>query len=406
MIHNLIVLFFVYVISWCLMAIGYSATASVGHHLSPYKAYILLPLIMQIFGASLIAVPASRLMISLGRKKSFIFGSFLGVIGRLMCVYSLYIESFWLLVCATLFIGMFNGFGEFIKYAAAELFDDENKKNRVISIIVSGGIVAAFVGPAIASYSQSHLNFFGSYTGPYLVVAAMCLTSLLLFTIYVQAETTEQAAKKSATQNVKLNTNSQYYKVLSHPAFILGSSMGVLAYLIMGIMMDAFPITMLDHGMEFGHTTCVLQWHMLAMFAPSVLTSMILTRIGFNFVAICGIAMNVVGITFALQGKEFFNFLGSLLFIGLGWNFMYIAGTSLIANIEENTRKSAEGFNNFLITASYAVAAPLAAVIVLSYGWNVLSIVALVLAIIAFGFVFAVKGGRPALEISSQVPRS
>ena len=386
---NFTILFCVYVISWCMMAIGYSATASVGHYLSPQKTFILLPLIMQMFGASLIAVPAGKLMISLGRRKAFMFGSGFGLLGGLMCVYSLYIGNFWLLVGAALFLGMFNGFSEFIKFAAAELFEDEHKKNRAISIIVSGGIVAAFIGPAIASYSQSNFNWFGTFTGPYLVAAGLCVMNLFLFSLYMQTPS-KISTDKSTNSQERIELPSRY-NIFKNPAFILGSAMGVIAYLIMGIMMDAFPITMLDHEMEFGHTTHVLQWHMLAMFAPSVLTSLFLTKFGFNLTAIIGILMNMIGIAFALAGKEFYNFLCSLLFIGLGWNFMYIAGTSVIANIHETHRKSAEGYNNLCITATNALAAPLAAVIMATHGWNILSLVALSLAIIAIGFVMAFK---------------
>jgi MFS family permease len=391
---NLVILFSVYVISWCMMAIGYSATASVGHYMSPTKAYILLPLIMQVFGACLIAVPASRLMTSLGRKKAFMFGSCLGVLGGLLCVYSLYISNFWLLVVSTLFIGMFNGFGEFIKYAAAEMFDDDARKNRAIAVIVSGGIVAAFIGPSIASYAHSYFNWFGAYTGPYIVVVAFCFTSLVLFSFYVDVTPTGSAGVITPKDSSSGGGNVVRSSVLANPSFILGSAMGVIAYLIMGIMMDAFSITMLDHGMEFGHTTSVLQWHMLAMFAPSVVTSIFLSRFGFSATAVSGIVMNLLGIAFALEGKEFFNFLGSLFFIGLGWNFMYIAGTSVIANLDGEIRKPAEGYNNLLITAAYAIAAPLAAFIVLSYGWDTLSLVALLMALVAAFFVIRFRSYR------------
>ena len=384
---NLAILFCAYVISWCVMAVGYSATASVGYHMSPDKAYILLPLIMQVFGATLIAVPASKLMIAIGRRNSFIVGSALGMIGGVLCIYSLYIRNFWLLSFSTLFLGMFNGFGEFIKYAAAELFDDEKKKNRAISIIVSGGIVAAFLGPAIASFSNEYFELIGPYVGPYIMVAVLCGLSFGLFLFYTNKPTHEQDSSEEVNGEEAPSTGVKYL-ILTNPVFILGTSMGVLAFLIMGIMMDAFPITMIDHGMHFGDTTTVLQWHMLAMFAPSYLTSMFLTRFNFTPTAVVGVLMNLIGILFAIQGKEFINFLGSLFFIGLGWNFMYIAGTSMIANMGRFDRKNAEGYNNFFVTATYAIAAPLAAFIVVKYGWDVLSYFSLALVAIAASFVF------------------
>lgn len=379
---NLFSLFSAYVISWTIMAIGYSATASVGYNLAPSSSIMLLPLIMQVFGATLIAIPASRLMILIGRRKAFMVGSCLGIFGGLLCVYSLYIGSFWLLIFATVFIGMFNGFGEFIKFAAADLFYDEEKKNKAMSVIVSGGIIAAFVGPSIARFSNEYFEFVGQYVGPYIVVAILAGVSLLLYSIYT--EKTARTDDGSETfDNATSSAVISKYAVLSSPVFILGTSMGVLAILIMSIMMDAFPITMMGHGMHFSHTTTVLQWHMLAMFAPSYFTSIFMTKFGVKTTGVCGVVFNMIGIAFALQGVEFFNFLACLILIGLGWNFMYLSGASLIANIVSRERKTAEGLNNLFITATNAMAAPTAAFVVATFGWQMLSYLSLVLAAIA-----------------------
>ncbi len=368
---NLSSLFCAYVISWCVMAIGYSATASVGHHLAPERAFLLLPLIMQVFGATIIAIPASKLMILVGRRSAFMVGSSIGIFGGLLCVYSLYIGNFWLLVFSTIFIGMFNGFGEFIKYAAADLFVDEKKKNKSISIIVSGGIVAAFLGPAIANFSNQYFDSIGPYVGPYIVVALLSGISLVLFYFYTNKTAVDQNIDEShINDNLSLTTTK--YSILTNPVFILGTSMGVLAGLIMSVMMDAFPITMMGHGMHFSHTTTVLQWHMLAMFAPSYLTSLYISKFGVTATAFTGIFLNIVGITFALQGTEFYNFLVCLILIGFGWNFMYLAGASLVANMNNSDRKHAEGLNNLFITATNALAAPIAAFIVIKFGWDML----------------------------------
>jgi MFS family permease len=357
------------------MAIGYSATASVGHHLSPERAYILLPLIMQVFGACIIAIPASKLMMLIGRRNAFMIGSTIGIFGGLLCVYSLYIGNFWLLAFSTLFIGMSNGFGEFIKYAAADLFIDEKKKNKSISIIVSGGIVAAFLGPAIANFSNQYFDSIRPYIGPYIVVALLSGISVVLFYFYNNKVAVDQNSEEShAADNLPMTVTKS--SILTSPVFILGTSMGVLAGLIMSVMMDAFPITMMDHGMYFSHTTTVLQWHLLAMFAPSYLTSIYISKFGVTATAFTGIFLNIIGITFALQGTEFYNFLVCLIMVGFGWNFMYLSGASLIANMKSNVRKHAEGFNNLFTTATNALAAPIAAFIVIQFGWEALSYVA------------------------------
>jgi MFS family permease len=152
--RNLLILISGYTISWCIMALAFSATASVGYDMTLGKSIALFPLIMQVFGACIITMPAVKIMALYGRRTGFMVGSVIGIFGGLMCAYSVYHQNFWLLVCSTPFLGMFTGFGEFARYAAADTCDHKQQKSRAISIVISGGILAAFAGPSIASYSN------------------------------------------------------------------------------------------------------------------------------------------------------------------------------------------------------------------------------------------------------------
>ena len=365
--RNIVILFFIYAIAWCVMAIAFSATASVGHRMAPDKALILLPLIMQVFGAVAISFPASMIMRRLGRRGGFMVGGVIGAIGASLCAYSIFQQNFWLLICSTPILGMFNGFGELAKFAAAEVYDNKKQQSRAISIVVSGGIVAAFIGPTIASVSNHHFAHLGDYFGPYGAAVVLCSLSLLLAS-FLHRTNREWSQDKDAT-----DTFVATRQVLANPVFIVATAIAAIGYLVMSAMMDGMPITMLENNMDFSDTTVVLQWHMLAMFAPSYLTAKIIEKYGIPATVFCGIALNVIGLVSALSGVEFHHFWIGLFAIGLGWNLMYLGGTNLLTHIAEVEKPKAEGMNNLVIMGCFAIAAPIVAIILNYLGWAAVS---------------------------------
>lgn len=284
-------------------------------------------------------------------------GSVMGIVGGLMCALSIYHQNFWLLVCSTPFLGMFTGFGEFSRYAAADACDNKQQKSKAISIVISGGIVAAFAGPSIASYSNQYLLSIAPYFGPYLAASVLCALSLVL---YSQLKIDNKFKPKEG------NNKFSSLEVIRNPVFLVATSVAAIGYLVMAAMMDAFPFTMLDHSMHFSDTATVLQWHMLAMFGPSYLTARYINKFGVSVAIFTGILFNLVGLLSALQGVMFVNFWICLFMIGLGWNLMYLAGTDMITNMSDKERPRAEGLSSLVIMASFALSAPLAAVILVN----------------------------------------
>jgi len=364
-------LFLLYALSWCVMAMAFTATASIGAAMSVAKNLTLLPLITHVLGSVIITVPASKMMIRFSRRVGLATGCLLGMLGSTLCVYGVYVGNFWIVVCSTPFIGMFTGFSEFVKYAAGDIFDDEDRKRRSISIIVSSGIIAAFVGPWVAGFSNDYFMYIKPYFGPYLSVFGFCGISLILSLFLTVKPIAQNTAAK--TQLVGLKT------VLNNKSFVAGTLVSAVAYLVMAAMMDAMPITMLNHSLNFDHTTHVLQWHLLAMFAPSYITAKLINHFGVRFVVLNGIVINAIGVGFALGGTEFYNFWLALFFIGLGWNLMYLSGVGIIATTPDDIRPTAEGYNNTVLVTCFAISAPIASVILFQFGWVFVSLYALIL---------------------------
>ena len=206
-----------------------------------------------------------------------------------------------------------------------------------ISIVVSGGIIATFIDPTIAAYSNSYFAHLGDYFGPYCAAFGLCSLSLLLSGFLPANNLAQEQDKETSETAVK---NSQ---VLKNPIFIVATASAAIGYLVMSAIMDGMPITMLENNMDFSDTTAVLQWHMLAMFAPSYLTSRLIEKYGISITVFVGIGLNIMGLTSALAGVEFHHFWIGLFAIGLGWNLMYLGGTNLLTHITESEKPKAEG---------------------------------------------------------------
>jgi MFS family permease len=195
-------------------------------------------------------------------------------------------------------------------------------------------------------------------------------------------------------------------EVIRNPVFVVATSVAAIGYLVMAAMMDAFPITMLEHSMHFSDTTTVLQWHMLAMFGPSYLTARYINKFGASVAVYTGILFNLVVLLSALQGVLFFNFWICLFMIGLGWNLMYLSGTDMITNMPATERPRAEGLSSLAIMTSFALSAPLAAVILVNFGWQMVSLFSISLLFIAGTITlvnrrFVLKAYLPEVEVSS-----
>jgi len=295
-----------------------------------------------------------------------------------------------MLVASTPLLGALSGFGEYTRYAAAELFEDEKQKGRAVSFVVSGGIIAAFIGPSLSTWSND--QFETQFLGPFMVCTLLCVLSFCFYAFL----TTKRVGLQSNKTAVRFRT------VMSSPVFITGTMAGVVAFLSMAVIMDALPMTMLDHGFHYEDATHVIQWHLLAMFAPSWVTGKLIGRYGTVSIITLGIGINAIGVVFGLWGVEYVNFFAALFLVGLGWNLMFVAGTTLVATIREERRAAAEGASNFLMSSSFALATPIAAFLAVSLGWVAVCLFAAAMLIGALVTVtwFAMRNrGRIAAEV-------
>jgi len=345
----------------------------IGSQFSPIKSLATLPMALSIVGTAIFAIFAAKLMSIIGRRSGFIFASVGSSAASLMAAYSIFIESFILFNLACFLIGAGIAFSHQYRFAAVETVDKEMAP-KAISIILLAGIGSAFIGPNLANISKEiipqHL-----YVGSYIALAVLTLTSTIFLLFY----------KDNHKKNDIIKKNSRnYFELISQPRFLQALIASAFAYAVMSFLMTATPISM--HVMEkisLAKTGFVIQIHIAAMFLPSLITGNLIKKFGHSKIMYAGVALFSITILISLFEQTFLNYLIALIFLGLGWNFLFISGTSLLVlSYKEEEKFKAQGFNDLIVYTVQAIASLSAGVFISLTSWKTMNLVCVIFLII------------------------
>jgi len=345
----------------------------IGSQFSPIKSLATLPMALSIVGTAIFAIFAAKLMSIIGRRAGFIFASVGSSITSLVAAYSIVIESFILFNLACFLIGAGVAFSHQYRFAAVETVDKEMAP-KAISIILLAGIGSAFIGPNLANISKEiipqHL-----YVGSYLALAALTLTSTIFLLFYKDGHKKHNIIKKSSRS---------YFELISQPRFLQALIASAFAYAVMSFLMTATPISM--HVMEkisLTKTGFVIQLHIAAMFLPSLITGNLIKKFGHSKIMYSGVVLFSITILLSLFEQNFFNYLIALIFLGLGWNFLFISGTSLLVlSYREQEKFKAQGFNDLIVYTVQAIASLSAGIFISLTNWKTMNLVCIIFLVI------------------------
>ena len=345
----------------------------IGSQFSPIKFLATLPMALSIVGTAIFAIFAAKLMSIIGRRAGFIFASVGSSITSLVAAYSIVIESFILFNLACFLIGAGVAFSHQYRFAAVETVDKEMAP-KAISIILLAGIGSAFIGPNLANISKEiipqHL-----YVGSYLALAALTLTSTIFLLFYKDGHKKHNIIKKSSRS---------YFELISQPRFLQALIASAFAYAVMSFLMTATPISM--HVMEkisLTKTGFVIQLHIAAMFLPSLITGNLIKKFGHSKIMYSGVVLFSITILLSLFEQNFFNYLIALIFLGLGWNFLFISGTSLLVlSYREQEKFKAQGFNDLIVYTVQAIASLSAGIFISLTNWKTMNLVCIIFLVI------------------------
>jgi MFS family permease len=277
-----------------------------------------VPLAVQYLGTLLTLYPAARLMQRFGRRAIFFGGALIGAIGLAGATFGIKTGSFVVFAAAGLLIGVFGAVGQYYRFAAVESVAP-SKKSLAISWTLTGGLLAAIAGPTLARWTKDALqpDFFASFltlTGIALLAAALA-TGLRL---------------PPMTRRENSQAQRSWAAIASNPRLVMAIFAGVAGYAVMGLLMAATPLAMASSRFDFAQTAIVIQWHVVAMFAPSFFTGALIQRIGVLPVMLLGCLLNLASIGVSLSGSELWRFELALILLGVGWNFLYVGATALL----------------------------------------------------------------------------
>lgn len=339
-------------------------SAIVSHHLVIHKSLATLPIALQQIAAMIFTAPASMLMKHFGRKKGFIVGVAFGFLGGILGFYGIVKHSFILLCVGSFFIGSANAFSFYYRFAVADIVTSINR-SKAISFVMAGGVVAAFLGTNIANYTRGWITT-ALYAGGFLSVSILFFVTLLLL-LAVQIPKPTELESHHSGRPLK--------KIANQPSFILSVFAGTIGYGLMSFLMCATPLSMQHHAHQFNDISFVIQWHVLGMFAPSFFTGYLIKKFGIIRILFAGAALNLLCIMINLSGQSVAHYWAALFILGVGWNFLFIGGTTLLTETYTVAEKAkAQALNDFLIFTVASFTAFMAGIFHHRFGWKAINL--------------------------------
>jgi len=326
------------IVSVGVMTVGGLAGAAIAD--SPRWA--TLPIATMFLGTAAMMFPASMWMARVGRRVGFLCGTLLGIAGGLVAAWGISNGSLALLALGTFLIGNYQAFAQFYRFAASEVADDAFRP-RAISFVMAGGVVAAMAGPMLARLGGPLLQ--PEYLGSFLIMAVVSLIAAgVLLSFHIPAQ--------SAGSTEAVGKGRPWREIVLQPVYLVALFGAATGYGIMILAMTATPIAMVHHHHALGTAATVIQLHVLGMFLPSFVTGSLIARFGVLRIMFTDVVLFVGHILMTLTGTGFNSFAAALVLLGVGWNFMYIGGTTLLTSTYAPAEKArAQAINDMTIFA-------------------------------------------------------
>lgn len=345
-----------------------------GYALASNKALATLPSTMAVIGTALSTIPASLFMKRVGRRLGFVAGALCATAGGLISVAALAQGQFWLLTAAALLLGVSMAFAQQYRFAAAETSLPE-LRSRAISFVLVGGLAAAFAGPLLARATVQ--LFETTYLGAYLCVPLLgLLTAAWLAGLRMPRPADESVHVAGPARPIT--------EIVRQPIFIVAVLAQMMGQGVMNLLMTGTPLAMMAHHHTFADTAFVIQWHVVGMFLPGFFTGTLVQRWGERTVILLGIALNGFAVAAAAMDVGVHNFWLAMTLNGIGWNFMFVAGSTLVTKAYAPAERSrTQAANDFLVFGTAALTSLSSGQLLHHKGWQVVLATAAVMMLLA-----------------------
>ncbi len=356
-----------------------------GSALASSPQWATAPIATMFLGTAIGTVPASMWMARVGRRAGFVAGAGLGVAGGLLAATGVLTSSLLLLCLGTLLVGTYQAFAQFYRFAASEV-STAPFQPRAIALVLAGGVVAALAGPALGRLGANLLQ--PTYAASFLILAVVSLLGALVsFGVNVPRGVVTVGSADLARP---------LREIVRQPTYLVALFGAATGYGVMILAMTATPLAMAQSEHGLGETATVIQLHVLGMFLPSFVTGSLITRFGVLRIMLAGVLLLTGHVLLTLSGTAFLSFASALILLGVGWNFLYIGGTTLLTTTYTTVEKGKAQATNDLTIFLVGLAASLSAgVLQNSVGWQTMNLMLLPwLAIAAAAILWKVLSAR------------
>ncbi|UWR18321.1 MFS transporter [Sulfitobacter pontiacus] len=339
----------------------------VGQDLATDPALATLPVSIYNLGLALGTVPAAWIMRQYGRRSGYLLGAMIGVLSGLVAAGAISFGAFIFFCLGTFLAGLYASYVQSYRFAAADGREGADR-GRAISWVMVGGLIAAIIGPQLVIATRDAVPGV-PFAGSFLSQAAL---ALIAFFVLTRLRGRQPAATAQTSSDDGGRTVLQ---LLASPKYMLGVAAGVVSYGLMSFVMTAAPLAMVGCGHSIDHAAWGIQWHVLAMFAPSLVTGKLIARFGREKVTAAGLIIIGISGAVALTGLDLKHFFISLILLGIGWNFGFIGATAMVAAAHtEAERGRAQGLNDFAVFGTVAALSFFSGALMQASGWHLINL--------------------------------
>ena len=336
-------------------------------------SFATVPMTLMIIGIAISAPLASRFMSIWGRQKGFLFSSLLSCLALILCSFAIYLENFFIFALGNFLIGSSQAFIHQYRFAASESVTKEFIP-RSISIILLLGIVSALLSSNFAEYFK---DFFPNnlFLGSYIFLSFTAIIPFFVLLFYEETKTSNNQSK------FQIET---IFKLLKNIKIIQSIVSAGLGYFTMAIIMTATPLHMhLVNKFTLFETSIVIQLHVIGMFLPSLFSGDLIKRFGNTNIIYAGVIILLLSILTNTFFDFYYSYMLGLILLGIGWNFLFVSGSSLlVVSYEEKDKFTAQGLNDFIVFSTQGIGALSAGFLLYYSNWKILNILCIPLLII------------------------
>jgi MFS family permease len=338
----------------------------IGSQLTTIKSLATFPPSIYVVGIAISTIFAAKVMSIIGRRLGFVLASIGSSLACLLAAYSIFINSFIIFSFSCFLLGTGMAFIHQYRFAAAETVE-KDKAPKAVSMLLLAGIVSAFIGITLANKTKDLISDH-IYVGSYIALACLTIMPAIFLTFYKNSKITNK-------NNLTYSNVRTYKEFVSDPKFLQAMVAATFGYVVMAFLMTATPISMhYVHKLSVDKVGLVIQFHVLGMFLPSLFTGNLIKRFGFSNIMYMGVFFYTLTISLSLFEPTFINYFASLICLGIGWNFLYISGTSLlVTTYNEQEKFKAQGFNDLIVFSATAIGSLSAGILISLLSWKIVN---------------------------------